>query len=123
MANPRTCIGVGINNVSFYSNHGVFDQERTVGNEFVVSCRVEYCVEGPVTDNLTDTVSYADLYEVVKSEMNVPSNLLEHVAYRIVQKIADTWNNLDSIDLKITKVAPPIAGMDGSATVTVHRGM
>ena len=39
------------------------------------------------TDDVADTVSYADVYEAVKAEMKVPSKLLEHVGGRIVKRL------------------------------------
>ena len=39
------------------------------------------------TDDVADTVNYADVYEAVKAEMAIPSRLLEHVCGRIMDRL------------------------------------
>jgi dihydroneopterin aldolase len=36
--------------------------------------------------------------------------LIEHVGYRIVEKLKSTLNNLHQLKVKITKICPPING-------------
>lgn len=75
---------ITLDNLRFRARHGVMEQERAVGNTFVVALRLDYPFEEAMqTDNLEATLNYAEVYEVVKAEMGVPSRLLEHVAGRI----------------------------------------
>ena len=60
------------------------------------------------TDELEGTISYADIYEVVKREMAVPSQLLEHVAGRICTAIFNTFPAATRIQLDIIKENPPM---------------
>ena len=88
------------------------EQERAVGADFLVSVEAECANElSTQTDELTDTVSYADIAEVVKQEMNIPSRLLEHVAGRIGRRLIDDFPTLSSVNVRITKLAPPITGL------------
>lgn len=105
-----------LRNVRLYAYHGVMEQERRVGAWFEVSVKVGYdFAKAMETDEVSDTLSYADLLEVVKREMAVPSNLLEHVAGRIVRAIRTTFPQVYSIDLKLTKLNPPMgADCDGA---------
>ena len=105
-----------LNNVRFYAFHGVMAQERKVGGEFLVDLRVGYPILTAMdTDEVTDTLNYAELYQLVKAEMDVPSKLLEHVAGRIVRKIQEQFPKVSSISLKITKKNPPMgADCDGA---------
>ena len=73
-----------LDRMRFFAHHGVGRQETLVGNEFVVSLRLKVDIGHAMqTDDVTDTVSYAEVYEAVKKEMEIPSKLLEHVGGRI----------------------------------------
>ena len=73
----------------FYAHHGCFEQERAIGTHFHVDVVFETDTsQAEVSDNIGDTVSYLDVYQVVKREMAIPSNLLEHVARRIGEGIS-----------------------------------
>ena len=88
--------------------HGVLPQERIVGGDFEVSLSVEYDISRAMaTDDVADTLSYADLSDLVRREMVVPSNLLEHVAGRIAKTIIERWPQVQSVSLSITKLNPP----------------
>lgn len=60
------------------------------------------------TDDLAGTVSYAAVYEVVKAEMAVPSQLLEHVAGRICHAVLDRFPAATAIRVEILKENPPM---------------
>ena len=67
------------------------------------------------SDEVADTLNYAELFELVKEEMAIPSRLLEHVAGRIVKSINERFPKVSSIELKITKKNPPMgADCDGA---------
>ena len=107
--------------VRFHARHGVMPQERKVGGDFTVSLRVGVDLSRPVvSDNVADTLNYAALYEVVKREMAIPSQLLEHVAGRIGQSVLDTFPQTMSIDLTLTKLNPPMGADSEGAGVELH---
>lgn len=105
-----------LRNVRLYAYHGVMEQERRVGAWFTVSLTVGYDFgRATETDEVTHTLNYAELLEVVKREMAVPSNLLEHVAGRIVKAVRTSFPQVFSIDLELTKQNPPMsADCDGA---------
>ena len=79
---------IKLQTMTFYAYHGVAQQETKVGNTFIVDLKITAPLEKAVwSDDLRDTINYADVYEVVKREMAVPSRLLEHVAGRIVKAL------------------------------------
>jgi len=61
-------------------------------------------------DLLESTVDYVSIYNVLKKEMDTPSKLLEVVLERIIEGIKKIDNNIDSIDVSIKKLSPPIGG-------------
>ena len=107
---------VFLKNVRFYAFHGVMAQERQVGGDFLLSLRVGYSLDRAMeSDDVKDTLNYATLFDLAKREMDIPSQLLEHVAGRIVKAITTAFPEVTSIDLELTKLNPPIgADCDGA---------
>ena len=104
----------------FRAFHGVLPVEGVVGNEFSVAVTLSYhlATEAPVDDDIEGTVSYADVFEIVKEEMKTSSRLLEHVAWRIARSLVSLFPSIRSLRVRVEKVAPPIAGMEGPAAVS-----
>jgi len=112
---------ISLRNVRFHAFHGVMPQERRVGAVFLVNLRVGYPLEKPMqSDEVGDTLNYAALYDLVKAEMTIPSNLLEHVAGRIADAIARRFPQVTSIDLELTKQNPPMGADCDGAGVEIH---
>ena len=112
---------VFIDEVRFHAFHGVMPQERAVGADFTVSLRVEYdFTKAAASDDLADTISYADLFHVMKREMLIPSQLLEHVALRIVKAVAARWPKVEKIDIRLAKDNPPMGADCKGAGVEIH---
>lgn len=110
-----------LDDVRFHAFHGVMPQERAVGADFTVSLNVGYdFVNAAESDDITDTISYADLYEVVKAEMEKPSQLLEHVALRIIKAITARWPQIGTVDLRLAKDNPPMGADCMGAGVEIH---
>ena len=110
-----------LRNVRFHAFHGVMPQERKVGADFLVNLRVGYPLEQAMqSDEVSDTLNYAALYEVVKTEMMQPSNLLEHVAGRIADAVVKRFPQVTSIDLDLTKQNPPMGADCDGAGVEIH---
>jgi dihydroneopterin aldolase len=107
----------------FYAYHGVMDQERKVGNTYTVNLKL-YAdfIQALKTDRLEDTLDYAAVYAVVKAEMDIPSNLLEHVAGRIINRLTETFPTVSCIEIRLAKQNPPIDGEMKEAAVVVNTG-
>lgn len=112
---------VWLRRVRFYACHGVMPQERTVGGWFTVTVAVGYDLSRAMdSDDVADTLNYARLYELVSREMAVPSQLLEHVAGRIVRAISEEWPQATSVDLWLDKDNPPMGADSEGAGVEIH---
>ena len=107
---------VFLRNVRFHAFHGVLPQERQVGGDFLLSLRVAYPLDTAMeSDEVGDTLNYATLFELVKREMDVPSQLLEHVAGRIVKAVMAAFPAVTSVELELMKQNPPMgADCDGA---------
>lgn len=106
-----------LSNVHLYANIGVGEQERNVGNEFILNLCVKVCADGFRYEDISTTISYADLYDIIKTEMGRKALLLESVAKRISVTINNRWQIIKEIRIRIDKVKPPIPGIDGSCGV------
>lgn len=109
-----------LENIIFYANHGVFLQETAVGNVYVVNLKIETDLsKAAISDDLTDTISYADVYTIIREEMGITSNLLEHVAGRIIARLKNTFPQIAQVEIKLSKRNPPIGGQLDYASVVL----
>ncbi|MDE7456643.1 MAG: dihydroneopterin aldolase [Prevotella sp.] len=112
---------ITLREVRFHAFHGVMPQERKVGADFTVTLRVKADLSRPVfSDNVNDTLNYAALYDVLKREMAQPSRLLEHVAGRIGQAVFDSFPQVETADVTLTKLNPPMGADSEGAAVELH---
>jgi dihydroneopterin aldolase len=95
----------------FHAYHGVLEQERKVGNTYVIDLKIYFDLEQAMhSDDLADTVNYVSIYEIVKQEMLLPSNLIEHVAGRIIKHIRIDFPQIKNIEIRLAKKNPPFGG-------------
>lgn len=107
-------------NMEFYARHGCFEEERIIGNRFVVNLRVQGDFSAAArTDDLREAVNYQELYDIVKREMDIPSRLLEHVAGRILAGIRERFPRAAHAQVGIDKLNPPLGGQVGASRVTM----
>lgn len=112
---------IELDEMEFFAYHGVLDQEAAVGNRFRVWLKVEGNLQSAIdTDELEDTVSYADIYQVVRHEMTIRAKLLEHLAGRIVYQLYRAFPTLERIEIKLAKVNPPGCGEIKMASICLQ---
>jgi len=113
---------IQIENMEFYSFHGHFKEERIVGNKFRVDLTIETDMTLPAaSDNLKDAVNYQRVYEIVKSQMEMKSHLLEHIAGRILDAVYAELEGIKKIKVKVYKMNPPMGGKIGSVSVIMEK--
>ncbi|MCM1068114.1 MAG: dihydroneopterin aldolase [Muribaculaceae bacterium] len=111
MSQTKTPVGtVAVEGLRIYAHHGVDPQETKVGNIFEVTVKVDFNAEHAMRSDRVDlTVSYADIVDIVKSEMAFPSKLLEHVCLRIYQNVTHRYSQITGGMIAIYKLQPPIS--------------
>lgn len=113
---------IHLKGMRFYAYHGVGEQERKVGNTFWVDLLVEGDFSRACqSDELSDAINYADLYASVSMVMQVPCNLLEHLAENICRSIKLDFPQLQRVEITLTKQNPPLVGQLESASVILIR--
>lgn len=108
---------IELKDIRFRAHIGVSEQERLVGNEFVVNVAYSVPAENFVSESLQTTVSYADIFEIVKRRMMSEWLLLESAAQAISTDIQKAFPQIDALSVSLTKTSVPLTGMDGTATV------
>lgn len=104
----------------FFACHGVLEHESTYGNNFTVTLRFSADLsEACISDDVRDTVNYAEVYNLVKEEMATPSKLIENAAYRILQRVKEAFPQIDWIEVKLSKMNPPVAGRIDQSTIII----
>ena len=112
---------IHLRRLRFHAFHGVLAQERQVGADFLLDVKVGYpLAQAMQSDEVADTLNYADVYDLVAREMQQPSKLLEHVAGRIATAIGQAFPQVTSIDLELTKLNPPMGADGEGASVEIH---
>ena len=99
-----------IDNLEVFANHGLFEEENKLGQKFIfdIECELNY-KEAMFSDEMTDSISYADIAEVVvKTATTNTFNLLERLAGEILKNIFTEFPQIDNIKLKINKPGAPI---------------
>lgn len=98
-----------LSDMEFYAFHGVLDEEKREGNRFSVDFECEYdMTDAGRYDLLKSAVNYANIYETVSKEMETSSDLLENVAYRIIDSIEYNFRTIKKCTVTVTKYNPPL---------------
>lgn len=112
-----------LENLVLYAHHGVSPQETIVGNEYVISLKIAVDLgEACRTDDLAYTINYADVYDLVKNEMKIPSKLIEHAANRIILHLKREYPQIQGVELKLAKRNPPMGAQLDYASVILVDG-
>ena len=115
-----TSYAIELRDIHLYAHHGVMEQERIVGAWFTIDTTMHITDSSSAeSDDLEATVSYADIYEIIKEEMSTPSNLLENVCGRIIKRLFATFAIIENIEITLRKDTPPMGGDRLCSAVTL----
>lgn len=114
-------IKVELEDLLFKAFHGILEEEKIIGNDYIVNASVDFHEKAEVIHHINDTVDYAKIYEIIAKRMDLPTPLLETVVMHIGNDIHHQYPDLKSISVSIKKMHPPIERMQGSAEVTWHK--
>jgi len=112
---------ISIEGMEFFAYHGCFAEEQLIGTWFVVDLFMEVdTTAAEQSDKLQETVNYMAVYHVVKKEMMVNSNLLEHVGRRILNAIKTEFKTVEKASVKVRKMNPPLGGKMDFVSLTLE---
>ncbi len=102
---------IKLHNIRVHTNHGCLIEESKIGSDYRVDLIIKANLNRSAqSDQLSDTVDYVHLNVIVKEEMAIRSNLLEHVAERILNRIFKELIQVTTATIAVSKINPPIGG-------------
>ncbi|GIO88231.1 7,8-dihydroneopterin aldolase [Paenibacillus faecis] len=112
-----------VRRMEFYGYHGVFEEERKLGARYYVDLELELSLrEAGETDDLTKTVNYAEIHELVRGIVEQKSfKLIEALAEHIASSVLDTYTRVDALTVGVTKPHPPFDIKFDGVTVELRR--
>ena len=111
-----------LSNIRTYSYHGCMDEEEKIGTEFRTDLKVKTdMMQAAKTDELRYGLDYTRLNEIVMAEMRVRAKLMETVALRIIKNIFDEFEIAEKVEVKVTKLNPPVGGNIEAVSVVLKK--
>ena len=112
---------IKLKNIRTYSYHGCLIEEGKIGSDYTVNLEVKTDLrKSSTSDDLKDTVDYVLLNRIVVEEMAIRSDLLEHVAHRIITRIFEEIPEVSRIIVAVSKLNPPIGGDVEAVTIEME---
>ena len=109
---------IELKGLQFYSSHGLYAEEKKVGGEFVVDVLAKLDSSHHEVSSIKETVNYAEVFDIIKKEMDHPRELLETLTQSIAKKIHDKFSSIIEIEVRVVKKVPPIVGFNGTVAAT-----
>jgi dihydroneopterin aldolase len=109
--------------MQFYGKHGVFAEENKLGQRFYVTLDLQIDLSrAGRTDDLNETVNYAELYQTVKEIVEGPPfKLIEALAETIASRVLDAYAKIHEVTVRVTKPNPPFDIVFEGVTVEITR--
>jgi dihydroneopterin aldolase len=111
-----------LHGIQFYAYHGVHDEERRLGQRFLVDVELSLDVSAAAShDDVAFAVDYGQVHAaVVEIGTRQQFNLLETLATRIAVTLLDRFP-VRNVTVRATKPAPALAGLLTGVSVEVTR--
>ncbi len=110
---------VGLEGVRFFAYHGLFPEERILGNWFVLTVRVAKKTNSFTFERLDQTIDYGVIYEISREVMAQPVDLLETVVSRIAERLKTSFEGLTRLEIHLCKEQPPLGMLQGKSSVSI----
>ena len=113
---------IRLNNMRFYAYHGLFPEEKKLGQRFELDLEIACDLSSPgQNDNIETSINYAHVYSVVRNCVEGEKfNLLEALAEHIAKTVQQNWK-INRLKLKIRKSSPPISGDLNNVEIEINR--
>jgi len=115
---------IGLRGLRFHAYHGVLSEERAKGQAFLVDVYLFPASQLlGLQDDLSKTVNYASVYEMIRSVvLGVSVRLIETVAENIANKILSEFPAIEKVRVRLHKPEAPIPGEFADVFVDITRG-
>lgn len=107
--------------IEFFAYHGLYEEERKVGNKYTVDVLIELEKAFEAEEvMLNETINYENIYNAVFEVMTVSELLLETIAQKIIKKLKNEFAEYSKIVVSVCKYNPPIGGICNKSRVTLE---
>src|SRR5688572_24549962 len=103
-------ITIELKGLRFFAEHGMYAEERKVGNQFEIDLCATFKAPREVINSIEDTVNYVEIYRIIEEEFSGSGHkhLLETCAMQICERLHEQFPELGSVVISIKKISPPI---------------
>jgi len=108
---------VRLEDVRLFGYHGLFPEERKLGNWFVLNLAISKQITQAFEDDINRTMDYGQLYTVCVEVMAEPVDLLETLCERMAKRCKALHPDYAELEIRIGKEHPPMGMMGGSSCV------
>jgi 7,8-dihydroneopterin aldolase/epimerase/oxygenase len=114
---------INITGIKAFGYHGVLPHEAIEGQAFIVDLLINLDLQAASrSDQLTDTVNYADLAQIVHENIvGERVQLIERLAGRIADEIKATYPQILSISVTVHKPHAPVTLDFTDISLTISR--
>lgn len=114
---------IDIKGIKSFGYHGVFESERVTGQDFYVDVTLELdLTRASVTDDVADTINYAQVTDLVVEEITGdPVSLIEKLAGRIAERIKVIYPQVGLVSVTVHKPQAPVNAQVKDISVTIKR--
>ena len=114
---------IEIKGIKSFGYHGVFESENIAGQDFFVDITLELdLTRASISDDVTDTVNYAEVTELVVEEIIGESvALIEKLAGRIAERIKSSYPQVATVSVTVHKPQAPVSAQVEDISVTISR--
>jgi dihydroneopterin aldolase len=109
---------IELKGLRFFAEHGMYAEERKVGNQFEIDLEVACKVPKHVITSMEETVNYVEIYRIVEERFSEYKNLLETCAMEICEALHEHFSEIKRVSISIKKINPPITNFTGSVGVS-----
>lgn len=113
---------IALEGMRFYAYHGFYEEERIIGNEYIVDVHIDANTKvAEATNDLYKTINYETVYLICQAEMRKSTQLLEALVQRIVSKINNIFGrDIKGLKVRVKKVNPPLRGRIDCSFVEIN---
>jgi dihydroneopterin aldolase len=101
----------------FYAYHGLYEEEKKLGASFEVNAAIQYLPAKLPVETIDETVDYTQIFALIKSKMQQPTELLETLVSKMAAEILSTFSQVLQVDISVKKLNPPIIAFKGHIAV------
>jgi dihydroneopterin aldolase len=108
---------VQLEDLRFFSFHGLYPEERILGNSYLLSVSVAKSLSQEIMDDISKTMDYGLIYQICAKVMGEPVDLLETVCQRIAEQVRVQFPDFLNIEISLSKEHPPMGLAGGRSKV------